>query len=35
LQGILLQQMKIKGVLATISLAGNSNKKMILLDFIL
>jgi hypothetical protein len=35
LQGILLQQMKIKGVLTTISLAGNSNKQMILLDFIL
>jgi hypothetical protein len=35
LQGILLQQMKIKGALTTISLAENSNKQMILLDFIL
>jgi len=35
LQGILLQQMEIKGVFTTISLAVNSNKKLILLDFIL
>jgi hypothetical protein len=31
----LLQQMEIKGVFTTISLAGNSNKQLILLYFIL